>query len=82
MVTSAKLSCTISKQRFAFSSIKEVLAKANEEKAGDLLAGIAARTELERIAAKQVLSELTLEAVRNEPVVPYEEDAVTRIIDD
>ncbi len=82
MVTSAKLSCTISKQRFTFASIKEVLAKANEEKAGDLLAGIAAHTELERIAAKSVLSELTPEALRNEPVVPYEDDAITRLIDD
>ena len=82
MVTSAQLSCTISKQRFTFNSIKEVLAKANEEKAGDMLAGIAAHTELERIAAKDVLSELTLEAIRNEPIVPYDEDAVTRLIDD
>lgn len=82
MVTSAKLSCTISKQGFKFNSIKAVLAKANEEKAGDMLAGIAAHTELERVAAKTVLSELTLEAIRNEPVVPYDEDAVTRLIDD
>ncbi|MBS1957607.1 MAG: ethanolamine ammonia-lyase subunit EutB [Cyanobacteria bacterium SZAS-4] len=82
MVTSAKLSYTISKQQFTFSSIKEVLAKANEEKAGDMLAGLAAHSELERIAAKNVLSELTLEAIRSEPVVPYDEDAVTRLIDD
>lgn len=82
MVTSSKLSCTISRQKFKFGSIKEVLAKANEEKAGDALAGIAAHTELERVAAKSVLAELTLEAIRNEPVVPYEEDNVTRLIDD
>lgn len=82
MVTSVKLSCTISKQNFKFGTIKEVLAKANEEKAGDLLAGIAADSELERVAAKTVLSELTLEAIRNAPVVPCEEDAVSRLIDD
>ncbi len=82
MVTSTELSCKIGKESFKFTSIKEVLAKANEEKAGDSLATISANSELERIAAKRVLSELTLTAIRNEPVVPYELDAVTRLIDD
>ncbi len=82
MVTSAKLSCTINRESFKFQTIKEVLAKANEEKSGDALAGIAANSELERIAAKRVLSQLTLNELRNEPVVPYKEDAVTRLIDD
>jgi ethanolamine ammonia-lyase large subunit len=76
------LSSTVRAQRFNFSSIKEVLAKSNEEKAGDLLAGIAAASELERVAAKQVLSELSLQALRNNPVVPYDDDAITRLIDD
>jgi len=82
MVLSSTLSCTIHAEKFKFRSIKEVLAKSNEEKAGDLLAGIAASSELERVAAKRVLAELTLEAIRNHPVLPYEEDAVTRLIDD
>ncbi|HEY9734156.1 MAG TPA: ethanolamine ammonia-lyase subunit EutB [Drouetiella sp.] len=82
MVTSEKLSCKIGRETFKFSSIKEVLAKANEEKAGDSLAAIAANSELERTAAKRVLAELTLTALRHEPVVPYETDAVTRLIDD
>ena len=67
---------------YAFSSLKEVLAKANEEKSGDKLAGIAAETAEERVAAKIVLSEITLEDLRNYPVVPYETDEVTRIIQD
>ena len=67
---------------YAFSSLKEVLAKANEEKSGDKLAGIAAETAEERVAAKIVLSEITLEDLRNHPVVPYETDEVTRIIQD
>ena len=67
---------------YAFSSIKEVLAKANEEKSGDKLAGIAAENAEERIAAKAVLAELTLADLRENPVVPYEEDEVTRIIQD
>lgn len=67
---------------YQFGSVKEVLAKANEEKTGDKLAGIAAASMEERIAAKQVLSNLTLADLRNNPVVPYEEDEVTRIIQD
>ncbi|MBY0552672.1 MAG: ethanolamine ammonia-lyase subunit EutB [Candidatus Obscuribacterales bacterium] len=77
-----KLSSSIGRLRFSFSSVKEVLAKANEEKSGDRLAGIAAETEEERVAAKQVLSELTLTELRCNPVLPYEQDEVTRIIDD
>lgn len=67
---------------YSFKSIKEVLAKANEEKSGDILAGIAAENAEERVAAKIVLSNLTLSDLRNNPVVPYEEDEVTRIIQD
>ncbi len=67
---------------YRFKDVKEVLAKANEEKSGDQLAGIAAADMAERIAAKVVLAELTLEDLRNNPVVPYEEDEVTRVIQD
>jgi len=67
---------------YVFKSVKEVLAKASEEKSGDILAGIAAESNEERIAAKRVLSELTLEDLRKNPVIPYEEDEVTRVIDD
>lgn len=66
--------------RYKFSSIKEVLAKANEQKSGDSLAGIAAANAKERIAAKEVLSDLTVEEITAEPAVPANEDAVTRII--
>ncbi len=67
---------------YEFKSVKEVLAKANEEKSGDKLAGIAATSAEERVAAKVVLGELTLADLRNNPVVPYEIDEVTRIIQD
>lgn len=65
---------------YNFSSIKEVLAKANERKSGDTLAGIAAESDLERVAAKIVLSELTVGEITENPVVPYEDDSVTKII--
>ena len=67
---------------YEFKSVREVMAKANEEKSGDKLAGIAAETAEERVAAKYVLANLTLNDLRNNPAVPYEEDEVTRIIQD
>lgn len=72
----------LSGQIFSFDSVTEVLAKANEEKSGDILAGIAARSALERIAAKEVLSNMLLEDLRQNPVVPYEQDEVTRLNQD
>ncbi len=77
-----KLKTTLLGKSYTFGSIKEVLAKANEEKTGDILAGIAAENARERVAAKVVLSALTLQDLRENPVVPYEEDEVTRIIQD
>lgn len=67
---------------YTFKDVKEVLAKANEEKSGDILAGIAAENDAQRVAAKVVLSEMTLEDLRNNPVVPYNVDEITRLIQD
>ena len=58
------------------------MAKANEDKSGDHLAGIAAADAQERVAAKACLSRLTLHDLYENPAVPYEEDEVTRIIQD
>ncbi|MEA5011339.1 MAG: ethanolamine ammonia-lyase subunit EutB [Angelakisella sp.] len=77
-----RLQTVLGGQTFTFRSVKEVLAKANEEKSGDILAGVAATSGLERIAAKEVLSHLLLSDLRENPVVPYEDDDVTRIIQD
>ncbi len=67
---------------YQFNSIRDVMAKANEEKSGDRLAGIAADSAEERVAAKVVLSSITLNELRNTPAVDYEKDEVTRIIQD
>lgn len=67
---------------YTFCSIKEVMAKANEEKAGDRLAGIAANSVAERMAARYVLAEVSLETLRQNPAVPYDQDEVTRVIQD
>lgn len=73
---------TLSGQTFVFDDVKTVLARANEEKSGDILAGGAARSEIERVAAKEVLAAMRLEELRENPVVPYEEDEVTRLNQD
>lgn len=67
---------------YQFSSVMEVMGKANEEKSGDNLAKVAASSAEERVAAKVVLSQLTLSDLFNNPAVPYEKDEVTRIIID
>ncbi len=77
-----KLKTRLYGKTYEFHSIKEVLAKANEERTGDKLAGIAAESAEERIAAKVVLSEATVADLRNNPVVDYDQDEVTRIIQD
>ena len=77
-----KLKTTLLGKSYTFKDLKQVLAKANEEKTGDKLAGLAAESAQERIAAKVVLSALTLGDLRENPAVPYEQDEVTRIIPD
>jgi len=76
-----KLAVRLGNITYRFQDLKEVFAKANEEKSGDQLAGIGASTVQERIAAKIVLSEITLEEIRKHPLIPYETDEVTRLID-
>ena len=77
-----KLSTVLGGRTFQFRTLKEVLAKANEEKSGDVLAGIAAESDLERVAAKLVLSRLLVRDLRENPAVPYEDDEVTRLNQD
>src|ERR1700681_2000155 len=67
-------------ERFDFFDLRELLAKANEEKSGDQLAGIAARSERERVAAKRKLADLTLDEIVGNPLIDPSEDDVTRLI--
>jgi ethanolamine ammonia-lyase large subunit len=67
-------------EHYRFSDIREVLAKANEEKSGDQLAGIAATSERERVAAKCALADMPLIDLLNNPIIPPETDEVTRLI--
>jgi ethanolamine ammonia-lyase large subunit len=79
---SVQLASTIRGVRYTFASVTEVLAKANPPKSGDDLAGISARDAVERVAARAVLADLTLRELRENPVVPYERDELTRYAED
>ena len=76
------LRCRLHGKSFAFRDLRELMGKANDEKSGDRLAGLAAESALERAAARYVLSEVPLWALRENPAVPYDQDEVTRVIDD
>jgi ethanolamine ammonia-lyase large subunit len=67
-------------ERFAFSDLRELFAKANEEKSGDQLAGLAARTERERVAAKHRLADLSLDTIVQQPLIDPAHDDVSRLI--
>lgn len=77
-----RLATTLLGTTYQFKDLKEVLAKANELKSGDQQAGVAAKDDRERVAAKLVLADVTLKELRENPVVPYEQDEVTRVIED
>ena len=67
-------------EHFVFSDLRELFAKANEEKSGDQLAGIAARSERERVAAKRKLAGLTLKEIVQQPLIDPEKDECSRLI--
>ena len=73
---------TIGNQRYAFASLRELLAKATPLRSGDVLAGLAAKSAEERVAAQFALADVPLALFLSETVVPYESDEVTRLIMD
>ena len=75
-----RLSVTLGGHTYSFRDVREVMGKANDEKSGDRLAGVAAETPQERVAARVVLSNLTVQDICEHPAVPYEQDEVTRLI--
>ena len=77
-----KLKTTLNGKTFQFRDVKDVMAKANEPKSADRFQKIAAETATERVAAKIVLSELTVGDLVENPTVPYEKDEVTRVNND
>ncbi|MGD9947156.1 MAG: ethanolamine ammonia-lyase subunit EutB [Desulfobulbus sp.] len=73
---------TLQHRTFVFDSLRELMAKASPHRSGDGLAGIAAESAEERVAAQMVLAELPLSTFLAEHLIPYAEDEVTRLIID
>ncbi|KQR74355.1 ethanolamine ammonia-lyase [Burkholderia sp. Leaf177] len=73
---------TIGHRTYCFDDLKTLLAKATPQRSGDQLAGVAAATEEERVAAKMALAQVPLRTFLSETVIPYESDEVTRLIID
>ncbi len=74
--------CPIGHRSFQFSDLREVLAKASPARSGDALAGLAAGSMAERVAAQTVLADVPLADFLDDPLIPYETDEVTRLIVD
>ncbi|MFF4257515.1 ethanolamine ammonia-lyase subunit EutB [Streptomyces sp. NPDC001663] len=71
---------TLGGERHRFDSLARLLAAASPERSGDRLAGLAAGSSQERVAARWALAEVPLATFLTEPVIPYETDDVTRLI--
>ncbi len=73
---------TLGGQGHAFDDLRQVMAHASPARSGDYLAGVGAATAQQRMAARHVLADLPLATFLNEALVPYEEDAITRLVID
>jgi len=73
---------TLGNRRYSFESLRVLLAKASPARSGDVLAGVAAESAQERVAAQLALADLPLAHFLSEQVIPYEDDEVTRLIAD
>jgi len=72
--------CAIGATRYVFDDLRMLLARASPNRAGDRLAGLAAASAEERVAARMALADVPLSRFLDEALVPYEEDEVTRHI--
>ncbi len=73
---------TIRNTNYVFEDLKTLLAKATPARSGDYLAGVAAASSQERVAAQMALADVPLKVFLNEALIPYETDEVTRLIID
>ncbi|MBB1605443.1 MULTISPECIES: ethanolamine ammonia-lyase subunit EutB [unclassified Pseudomonas] len=69
-------------QTWRFDSLRQLMAKASPARSGDCLAGVAASSDAERVAAQMALAEVPLKRFLDEALIPYEADEVTRLIID
>src|SRR5688572_31371126 len=73
-------STTLAHRTFTFGDLGDLMAKATPLRSGDQLAGIAASTAAERVAAQTLLADVPLSRFLQEPLIPYERDEITRLI--
>ena len=73
---------TVAGHTFEFSDLATLMARATPYRSGDVLAGVAAQTQTERVAAQMALADLPIRTFVREALVPYEDDEVTRLIAD
>ena len=78
----ASFSHTVGHQTWRFDSLREVMAKASPARSGDYLAGVAASSDAERVAAQMALANIPLRHFLDEALIPYEDDEITRLIID
>lgn len=78
----ARYQCTIGKKHYQFKNLVDLLARASPNRSGDFLAGIAAQNDEERVAAQMILAETSLDRFLEEPLIPYKDDEVTRLLFD
>ena len=81
-MTGHRFSHTLGITSYRFHDLKDLLAKASPLRSGDVLAGVAAATDEERVVAQMTLAELPLATFLSDVLVPYEDDEVTRLIID
>lgn len=75
-------SINLGRERHVFADLKALMAAASPEKSGDQLAGIAASSNAQRVAARYLLADLPLKTFLTEALIPYESDEITRLIID
>ncbi|MDR3427698.1 ethanolamine ammonia-lyase subunit EutB [Silvimonas sp.] len=78
----ARYTINLGLHTYTFDDLRALMARATPQRSGDELAGVAARSEEERAAAQMCLADLPLQVFLNEALVPYEDDAITRLIID
>ena len=71
---------TLGRTRHVFANLRELMAKATPLRSGDVLAGVAATSAEERVAAQLLLADVPLADFLRYPLIPYETDEVTRLI--
>ncbi|HXJ44662.1 MAG TPA: ethanolamine ammonia-lyase subunit EutB [Bryobacteraceae bacterium] len=74
--------CTLGSTRYTFRDLKTLLARASPPRSGDDLAGLSAKSAEERVAACMALADVPLRTFREQPLIPYDTDEVTRLIFD